>query len=110
MSFATSKKDPREEMGTEIVEDKVKLTDIPKFSDLNQEVMTFVRQCTWMDKYGIDWCITIMGFIMVYVALICMQSPNVLTFCLGVFIYGYCFQMFAVHTPACTMLCASPAR
>lgn len=110
MSFASSKKDPNEENGTEIVYDKVKLADIPKFSDLNQEVMAFVDKCTWMDKYGVDWCITSLGFVMVYVALVCMQSSNPLTFCLGVFIYGYCFQMFSVrcaHSSVHNALCES---
>ncbi|XP_062575288.1 fatty acid desaturase 6-like [Saccostrea cucullata] len=97
MSFAVSEKDSNKESGSEIVYDRVKIDKLPKFSDLNKEVIAFVNQCSWWDRYGVDWCITSMGFIMVYVALICIQSSNVMTFCLGVFMYGYCFQMFSVR-------------
>ncbi|XP_048745526.2 fatty acid desaturase 6-like [Ostrea edulis] len=97
MPFTRSKIESKEESGTEIVYDRVKEDELPKFSDLNNEVMAFVNRCSWWEKYGVDWCITGMGFIMSYVALICMQSSSPLTFCLGVFIYGYCYQMFAVR-------------
>ncbi|KAK3095601.1 hypothetical protein FSP39_016568 [Pinctada imbricata] len=90
--------------------DYVKLSELPKFIDLNEEVQRLVKTCSWWDLYGVDWLITCTAFGLVGASLLLMKSPSLLFIGLGIFIYGCCQSLFAIrngHAALHNAMCSS---
>ena len=110
MVYSTTRKGLDETKSEREVYDYVKLSELPKFVELNTKVQSYIQKCTWWDLYGVDWAITFIAFGLVWVSLLLMKSESFPVLALGVFILGCCHSLFAIrngHAALHNALCAS---
>jgi len=81
--------------GGKEVYDEVKLTNIPKFSDLKAEVNAIVKQCGWWDKYGVDWALNFLFLGLAGVGILFVRAHTVFGIVAGAFLMGWSHSLLA---------------
>jgi fatty acid desaturase 6 len=84
--------------GENEVYDYVKLKDIPRFAELNEQVQRVVEQSSWFDQYGMDWLILFAAIAMCGASLVVMQSDVLWKLTLGMAMMGFSHSTIATKT------------